>query len=84
VVDDAWLATLPLVTAPPSSLHYRGRQLEATITKLRTAVRRDDPIEEYKVRGEEGGEQGSCKNPTYPHIGTLILIKFCHSHSLIR
>ena len=52
-VNDAWLDTLDIVSAPTGSLHYQGRQLEATIKQLRTAVRRDDPIEEYKVGGAD-------------------------------
>ena len=48
-VSDAWLDTLPLVTAPTEAIHYQGRQLDNTIKQLSTAMRRDDPIEEYKV-----------------------------------
>ena len=48
-LTDDWLHTLPLVKRPLDSLHYSGRQLQATLKQLRLSIDRDDPINEYKV-----------------------------------
>lgn len=49
-INDAWLQTLILATVPSHSVHYKDKQLQASIRQLMTMINQDDPVEEYKVR----------------------------------